>query len=149
LNGLYVNVRGREAHGIVAPSDRDRLAAEIAAALLATTDPVTGAPAITKVYKRDQVYHLAGVDDIAPDLIVGYAKGTRNSDESALGDVPAELMANNLSAWSGDHCMDPDTVPGILLTSRRLQSNAATLQALPSAILAELGIHDFPHSGRN
>jgi predicted AlkP superfamily phosphohydrolase/phosphomutase len=149
LNGLYVNVKGREAHGIVAPSDRDRLAAEIAAALLATTDPATGTPAITKVYQRDQVYHLAGVDDIAPDLIVGYAKGTRNSDESALGDVPAELMANNLSAWSGDHCMDPDTVPGILITSRRLQSNAATLQALPSAILAELGIHDFPHARRN
>jgi hypothetical protein len=149
LNGLYVNLRGREAHGIVAPEDRNSLVAEIAAGLLATIDPATGAPAITKAYRREDAYHLANVDDIAPDIIVGYAKGTRNSDESALGDVPATVMADNLSAWSGDHCMDPDTVPGILLTSRPLQSNAATLQALPAAILAELGIRDFPQARRD
>ncbi len=149
LNGLYVNLRGREAHGIVAPADRDRLVAEISAGLLATKDPATGAPAITKVYRREDVYHLAGSGNVAPDLIIGYAKGTRNSDESSLGDVPADVMADNLSAWSGDHCMDPDTVPGILLTSRRLPRSASTLQALPSAILAELGVRDFPQGRRN
>jgi predicted AlkP superfamily phosphohydrolase/phosphomutase len=145
LNGLYVNLRGREATGIVAPGDRDRLIGEISAALLAETDPATGRPAVTKVYRREDAYHLANVGDIAPDLVVGYAKGTRNSDESALGNVPAEVMADNLSAWSGDHCMDPDTVPGILLTNRRLKTQAATLQVLPSAILGELGIGGFPH----
>ena len=32
---------------------------------------------------------------------------------------------DNRGAWSGDHCMDPDAVPGILLTSRPLRQAGA------------------------
>jgi predicted AlkP superfamily phosphohydrolase/phosphomutase len=144
LNGLYVNLRGREAYGIVPPDGRDALLTEIAARLLRTTDPSTGTPAVTKVYRSDRTYGSAGFRDIAPDLIVGYARGVRNSDESAVGAVQREVMTDNVSPWSGDHCMDPDTVPGILLTSRALRKPAPTLQALPASILDELGIGGFP-----
>ena len=144
LNGLYINVKGRERDGSVEPSARTALAEEIAAKLLATIDPATTAPAITKVYRREQVYQLAGLEDIAPDLIIGYAKGTRGSDESALGGLPAEVIVDNRSAWSGDHCMDADTVPGILLSSRRLRTPAASLQTLAAAVLAEFGVTKFP-----
>jgi hypothetical protein len=87
---------------------------------------------------------MVDVDTIAPDLVIGYAKGTRTSDESAVGSILPTVMTDNRSAWTGDHCMDPDTVPGILLTSRRLQRPAAALGDLAPALLAELGIDGFP-----
>jgi predicted AlkP superfamily phosphohydrolase/phosphomutase len=144
LNGLYVNLKGREKSGIVDPVDRDAVLAEISNKLLQAIDPQTGTPAITKVYRREEVYTAAGHEDIAPDLVIGYAKGTRGSDESALGGMPSAVIVDNTDAWNGDHCMDHETVPGVLLTSRALRKPAPSLQTLAAAILAEYGIDTFP-----
>ena len=144
LNGLYVNLKGRERDGIVDTSARSALVDEITAKLLGTIDPAAGGAAITRVYRREDVFHLTGNEDVAPDLVVGYAKGTRGSDESALGGLPREVIVDNTSAWSGDHCMDHEAVPGILLASRPLRRSAATIQDLAAAILAEFGIDGFP-----
>ena len=144
LNGLYVNVKGRERDGMVEPGARAALVGEISERLLAAIDPKTGSAAITRVYRREDVFHLTGNEDIAPDLVVGYAKGTRGSDESALGSLPPDVIVDNTSAWSGDHCMDHLTVPGILLSSRALKRPASTIQNLAATILAEFGIDGFP-----
>jgi predicted AlkP superfamily phosphohydrolase/phosphomutase len=144
LNGLYVNLRGREKDGIVEPSAREALVEELSRKLLAVVDSATGAPAITKMYRREQVYTVSGAEDVAPDLVVGYTKGTRGSDESALGAMPADVFVNNTSPWSGDHCMDHEVVPGILLSNRPLKRPAPTLQHLAAAVLAEFGIDSFP-----
>src|SRR6185436_5852075 len=133
-----------EAKGSVEPAERERLLARLSAELLATIDPATGLPAVNKVFRREEAYASASHDDIAPDLIIGYAKGTRVSDESALGELTMDVLANNTSAWSGDHCMDPDAVPGILLTSRALRQPVPTLQTLAAGLLAEYGIEGFP-----
>jgi predicted AlkP superfamily phosphohydrolase/phosphomutase len=144
LNGLYINLKGREKDGVVEPAAREALAKELSDRLLAVVDPATGAPAVTKVYRREQVYTLHGAEDIAPDLVVGYAKGTRGSDESALGAMPPEVIVDNTSAWSGDHCMDHEAVPGVLLSSRALKRPAPTLRHLAAALLAEFGVDRFP-----
>ena len=68
----------------------------------------------------------------------------RGSDDSALGAVPREVIVDNIDAWSGDHCVDPGIVPGILLTSRPLQRAAPSLQTLAAAIVAEFGVKRFP-----
>lgn len=140
LNGLYLNVAGRERNGIVDAARRAALVDEIAGKLLAVIDPSTGLPAVTRVYRPEQVYDLAGFSDIVPDLIVGYAKGTRVADESALGGLSQEVLTDNRDPWSGDHCMDHATVPGILLTNRPLRKAAPTLRELGGAILEEFGI---------
>jgi predicted AlkP superfamily phosphohydrolase/phosphomutase len=145
FNGLYVNLKGREAFGTVDPADRDTLLAEISARLLREIDPVTGQPAVAHVYRRDAVYTSAGHDDLAPDLIVGYTKGTRLSDDSAVGTLAPDVLTNNMSPWSGDHLMDPPAVPGVLFASRRLTTAPATLQNLAGTILDAIGIHGFPH----
>jgi predicted AlkP superfamily phosphohydrolase/phosphomutase len=144
LNGLYVNLKGREVYGTVAPEERVVLLAEIADKLQRTIDPATGAPPIAKVFRREDIYTMAGHEDLAPDAIIGYAKGTRASDASALGELTAETIEDNRDAWNGDHCMDPDAVPGVLFSSRPLRKPAANLQALAGAILAEFGIEGFP-----
>jgi hypothetical protein len=144
LNGLYISVRGRETQGIVAPEERESLAAEIAGKLMEAIDPATGQRPIRRVFRREAVYAMSGDEDIAPDLIIGYEKGSRGSDDSALGSVPRNVIVDNVDAWSGDHCMDPEVVPGILLTSRPLKKPAASLQTLGAAIVAEFGVEDFP-----
>lgn len=146
LNGLYVNVRGREKNGIVDPGERDALMREIADKLLATIDPATGEPAITKVYIAEEFYQDRGYLEIGPDMQVGYAKGTRCSFESAIGEVPlGSVIEDNTEAWSGDHLMDHEAVPGILLTSQPLERPATSLKDLAASILMEFGIEgDFP-----
>jgi predicted AlkP superfamily phosphohydrolase/phosphomutase len=143
LNGLYVNVAGRERNGIVDPSQREALAKEIAAKLLEAVDPKTGQRAVTRVQRREE-YRDRGHLDVGPDLVVGYAKMMRGSNESALGKVVPEVVTDNTEEWSGDHCMDPDTVPGILFTSRPLHRPAPRLEDLAGAILTEFGVDGFP-----
>jgi predicted AlkP superfamily phosphohydrolase/phosphomutase len=142
LNGLYINLRDREVNGMVDPEDRARLMDELESKLLATIDPATGQPAVTRVYKADRDSRGPSAFEIGPDLVVGYAKGTRGSDESALGTVGRDILTDNTSAWSGDHCMDHTAVPGILLSSRALKHAAPSLRSLGSALLAEFGISE-------
>ena len=144
LNGLYVNLASREKAGIVPGAERAALLDEIGARLLAAVDPATGAPAVTHVFRADRTYTDGGARDIGPDLVVGYAKGTRCSDASALGELTREVFADNTGEWSGDHCMDPAAVPGILATNRPLKRPAPRLRDLAAAILAELGVDGFP-----
>jgi predicted AlkP superfamily phosphohydrolase/phosphomutase len=143
LNGLYINVAGREKDGIVDPSQREALAREIAAKLLEAKDPTTGERAVTKVQRLEE-YRDRGHLDVGPDLVVGYAKGMRGSNESALGAVGPEVITDNKEEWSGDHCMDPDSVPGVLFSSRPLKRPVARLEDLAAAILAEFGVEGFP-----
>ena len=144
LNGVYINLRGREANGSVMPLDQDTLSAEIAEKLLSFIDPITGEQAVTKVYHRHEVFAAGGYLDIGPDLIVGFAKGVRGSNESALGEFSTETIFDNDHPWSGDHLMDHETVPGVLFSSRPLQRVVTSLQKLAGVLLAEFGIEDFP-----
>ncbi len=148
INGLYINLRGREKHGIVPDGERKALIDGICDDLLAEIDPVTETNAVTKVYKRDEYYKDRGEIEIGPDIIVGYAKGTRSSGRTALGSVGKEIITDNTDDWSGSHLMDHETVPGILLTSRVLEKSAPRLKDLAAAILAEFGI-DEPINTKN
>ena len=58
--------------------------------------------------------------------------------------MSAEVIVNNTGEWTGDHCMDPATVPGILLTSRPLKQKPDSLAGVARAILGEFGISGFP-----
>ena len=141
LNGLYLNVRGRERDGVVEPAERAALIEEIRQKLLATIDPATGRAVVARAVPPSQAFKSLRLGDIAPDLIIGYAAGTRVSNESALGAIPSAILEDNTQEWSGDHCIDPDAVPGILLTSRALRMPARSLADVARALLAEFGIN--------
>lgn len=147
LNGLYVNLRGREKWGIVNPADRDSLLTKVSKDLLATIDPQSSLPAVTKMYRCDEFFEDRTYLDLGPDLIVGYAKGVRCSNQSALGEVPKEWIVDNLEEWSGDHCMDHEAVPGILLANRALVKPVSSLQNLAAALLQEFGVGGFEEGG--
>lgn len=148
FNGLYVNLKGRERDGIVDPAERDALLKEIGDKLLAVVDPQTEAPAITRIYFRDEWFQDGGYREIGPDLLVGYTKGTRAADESALGGVTNVWFTDNDREWSGDHSMDHTTVPGVLFANAPLARPVASLRDLSPAIVAEFGIEWNPGSGK-
>lgn len=140
LNGLYINLRGREKNGIVADGgQRDELLRRITARLLALRDPRDGAPVVDAVYDPRQVFRGRGLE-YAPDLIAGYASGYRASWETALGAAPADLLVDNRDAWIGDHCIDPRRVPGALLSNRAIRVPDPALADLAVTILNEFGI---------
>jgi predicted AlkP superfamily phosphohydrolase/phosphomutase len=148
LSSLYVNLAGRERYGIVPSQERQALVDELAARLAAVVDPRTGQPAIARAYPREATYSDLGQREHGPDIVIGYAKRTRGSDESALGAVGREVLTDNDKPWSGDHIMDPPGVPGILASSRPLRKPAPNLRSLAAAILAEFGVEEFPPPAR-
>ena len=137
LNALYLNLRGREDRGAVAPEDGDSRLRELAEKLLALRDPRDGRQVVERVYRVEG----ATADGAAPDLLIGYARGYRASGAAALGRIEAEVLSDNHSPWSGDHCMAAHTVPGVLVSSLPLRPGAAPhLRDLPVSILEHYGI---------
>jgi hypothetical protein len=45
------------------------------------------------------------------------------------------VFQDNVKAWSGDHCVDPRLVPGVLFCSRPIElSNPALIDIAPTAL---------------
>lgn len=140
INSLYLNRQGREVHGMLTAAQADRLSRELIERLEAYTDPQTGSKVIARVYRATDVYQGAHAAD-CPDLIIGYERNYRASWETILGGFPREHVCDNLNAWSGDHCIDPTYVPGVLLSSRPLPAGSPRLEDLAPTIL---GAFDVP-----
>jgi predicted AlkP superfamily phosphohydrolase/phosphomutase len=139
LNGLYLNMRGRERFGIVQPdADGDRLAAEIATRLLEVRDPRSGHQVVGRGFRAQEGFKGAALAQ-APDLIVGYSRGYRIAWESVLGQDTNQLIADNTDKWSGDHAMASELVPGVLLATRKISARQPNLADLAPTILAALG----------
>jgi predicted AlkP superfamily phosphohydrolase/phosphomutase len=139
INGLYLNMKGRERDGLVEPGEeREALLRELVARLEAVTD-LDGKQVIRGVYRSDQIYQ-GNATELAPDLIVGYHRGFRASWATCLGDLTPEVLLDNDSAWSADHCADALEVPGVLFANRPLASATPSLVDLAPSILAEFGL---------
>jgi len=139
LNGLYLNLRGRERTGIVPPDKKATLLDEIARKLLRVRDPVTGRPVVLRVYKASEVYAGSQVES-APDLIVGYNRGYRASGKTALGEIPKGLVGDNTEKWSGDHAMAAELVPGVVFSNKKIKVPDPALTDLTVTILSEFGL---------
>ncbi len=143
FNALYLNLQGREAEGIVLPADAAATEASLQAQLTALVDPQTGKNPVLRVDRGAEVYHGPRVSE-APDLIVGYDRGYGNSDESTLGEVPAAILVDNTSRWSGNHLMAPEVVPGVLLTNRPIPTDGHDLTDVTATLLAWYGVAPLP-----
>ena len=119
LGDLYINLRGREKQGIVAPgAEYESLRQELARGLLELTDPATGERAVSRVFRREDVYRRYD-PRLIPDMIVSNRPGYRVSWQASLGVPTGNVFEDNRDVWSGDHCsLDPDLVRGIFLASR-------------------------------
>ena len=140
LGGIYLNLKGREREGILEEgSEADRVRQTIQTGLAEFPDSETQLPAIRNVARREDLYSGAHVGD-APDLLVNFRPGFRVSWQSALGGFANGLIQDNNRRWSGDHIVDPESVPGILFMNQPARNNHAQIIDLAPTILNYLGV---------
>ncbi len=140
LNGLYLNLRGREREGIVESGAKaDGLLKEIKDRLLSEHDPQNHVAAITRVDRASEVYQGPYAQQ-GPDLLLGYNRGYRAGWQTILGNFPSEVFEDNTNPWSGDHCIDYTLVPGVLLSNRAIRAVNPALTDIAPTIFAEFGI---------
>jgi len=134
LNGLFLNLEGRESGGIVKPSEAPGLKAEVIKALSGLVDEGRETVGVTEVFDTARIYSGPYLGN-APDFIVGYNTGYRHSWGSATGVIAGPVFEDNNRAWSGDHCIDPRLVPGVLFSSRPIDAgDPALIDIAPTAL---------------
>ena len=143
LSGLYLNLAGREAQGIVPAAEAAALRREIAEQLTGLHDPTTGDLAIQSALPRDQVY-VGPYADEAPDVLINYAAGYRTSWATTRGQLSGDVWDDNTKRWSGDHVVDPALVPGVLFMNRSFHGAAPGLADLAPTILDALDAPPAP-----
>jgi predicted AlkP superfamily phosphohydrolase/phosphomutase len=139
MNGLYLNLKGRERDGIVEPgTEADQLMAELVEKLKQVHDE-DGRPVLRNVYLSSEVYHGPATAR-APDMVLGYYRSYRTSWASTLGDMNEAILSDNIEAWAADHCIDPLEVPGVLFANRPIGVNDPGLPDVAPSILSLFGL---------
>lgn len=145
LAGIYLNIKGREAQGIVDPSaEAPLLRNEIAGKLIELMDGSRKQPVIKQVYNATTFYSGPYKND-APDLLIGYHIGYRASWQTAVGEVTDRVLHDNMKAWSGDHCIDQSLVPGILFCNYKVKDENPRLLDIGPSILNMFGVEVPAH----
>ncbi|HLH41643.1 MAG TPA: alkaline phosphatase family protein [Bryobacteraceae bacterium] len=144
LNGLYLNLQGREPQGVVAPGpEADALTKKLVAKLMEAKDPDNGKPMVGGVTVTHEEFH-GNMLDKAPDLLVGYMPGYRGSWQTALGAVPKAVVEDNKEEWRADHCIWAKFVPGVLISNRKSADPHPHLWDLTVSLLATFNVGPGP-----
>ena len=145
LTGVFINRKGREAKGIVEEGEPlEALRKEISQKLTGLVDPDTGQAAIRRVVETESAFAGPYTYD-APDLLVGYNAGYRTSWDGAMGRVTRSQFEDNTRHWSGDHCVDPALVPGVLFSNRKIRRDNPGLTDIAPTVLKALGVEQPAH----
>jgi predicted AlkP superfamily phosphohydrolase/phosphomutase len=132
LNGLYLNIAGREKNGILhRGAESEAVLKKLTEELPRFRDPQNGRQVVEVVSPTHA--------ELGPDMIVGYARTYRGSWQTALGAAPPSVIEDNTDAWIGDHCINPDDVPGVLLSNRTLYATNPGLKDITVTILSLFG----------
>ncbi|MFQ5669045.1 MAG: alkaline phosphatase family protein [Acidobacteriota bacterium] len=145
LTGMFLNIKGREASGIVAPGEEaQKLKDELVRRLSGLEDEEKGKVGIKEVFDTARLYSGPYLPN-APDLIIGYNNGYRTSWDCATGMVAGPVFEDNVKAWSGDHCIDPRQVPGVLFSSRSVDRDDPALIDIAPTVCRLFGVQPPAH----
>jgi predicted AlkP superfamily phosphohydrolase/phosphomutase len=140
LAGMYLNIKGRESKGIVEKGGQaDNLCEEIAEKLKELYDSDANVKPINQVYIASKIYK-GPYSSESPDLLVGYKNGYRASWETAIGQTTEKIIHKNTKAWSGDHCIDPSLVPGVIFCNHPIDTPVPRLMDIGPTALDMFGI---------
>ncbi|MBP7147600.1 MAG: alkaline phosphatase family protein [Acidobacteria bacterium] len=146
LAGIFINQKGREAHGIVSKSEAEALKTEMAVQLSGMKDPADGEVAINEAFDREKIKGYSGpYKENCPDLVIGYNEGYRASWDSVKGVITSEVFEDNTKCWSGDHCIDPRTVPGVVFCNHSLAGTEPKIWDIAPSTLHLFGVAVPPH----
>jgi len=145
LGGIYLNLKGREAQGIVQPGkEAELLKEELVRKLSGLRDGESGKVAINQLFDAATLYSGPYIPN-APDLIVGYNEGYRASWDGVTGKVNETVFEDNVKKWSGDHCIDPRLVPGVFFCNRKIDTHEPKLIDVAPTALDAFGVSIPPY----
>lgn len=128
FGNVVVNVRGREAEGIVEPgAEYERVRDEVAEAALALRGP-DGAPIVASVHKREDLFEGPELERV-PDLLIEFAdyrwlgKGNLKSSSTELWDR-IEIEPGSSHSYVGSHRHE-----GVLIFAGPSAAEGMTLDA--------------------
>ncbi len=139
LGGIYINLKDREGEGTVSREEYPKVVSAVRDRLLEFSDPATKEKVVKAAYPRNDIYKGRFVED-APDLVVGFNDGYRMSWQTAIGGAPALLIEENNQKWTGDHCMDPSLVPGVLFMNRKIDPESPSVLDIAPTVLKYFGL---------
>ncbi len=143
LNGLYLNMKGRESQGIVTKGERRKLLEELQGKIQQIRDPENGRQVISEAFITED--HFSPDFLIrSPDIILGFNRGYRSSDSSALGGATREMVTNNMNWWAGDHCINPRHVPASFFSNFPINKKIPSIKDMAPTILNYFGINETP-----
>lgn len=139
FGGVYINMEGREAKGIVKKEDAQQLKQEISEKLKALYDSEHDRSPVREVYDRATSYSGPYVRD-APDLVCGFTPGYRVAWETVTGGFGDQVVSDNDRPWGGDHNMNPPDVPGMLFCNRPIDTEAPNIIDVAPTVLDLFGV---------
>ena len=139
LGCIFLNMKGREANGILTAEEAEKTRLGIVSGLTGLVDSDRSAVAVRSVARREQVYSGPYAGE-APDLIVNFSEGYRVSWDTPLGGVPQGLFADNTKRWGGDHVIDPALASGVLFMNKKFRADVPDLVDLAPTILNAFGV---------
>jgi predicted AlkP superfamily phosphohydrolase/phosphomutase len=117
---------------------------ELISRLSGLRDEENNSTAINTVFDRDEL-PSGPYKENCPDLIVGYNEGYRISWDSVTGKVNSTVFEDNTKAWSGDHCIDPRIVPGILFCNQKIKTKNPSIMDIAPTVLELFGLEVPSH----
>ncbi len=134
---IFLNVKGQQPSGCVAPEDVRPLLDDLKAGLMAIPHPETGKPLVEHVYERDELYH-GPYSGLSPDLTVVLTDWKYRT--IGLHDFTTNKVISPAFGPTGDHRLE-----GILIaTGPAFQAGAqprgAALLDIAPTVLHLLGV---------
>jgi len=126
MNGLYLNLRGREGNGIVMDYEKRRVLENIKKVLLSYRDPKNGENVISRVFITEDIFSKDNLR-FGPDIVIGFNKNYRSHGKSSMGTITKDAVTDRMDWWAGDHCIDPHFVMCTLMTNFKLDKTRTPL----------------------
>ena len=138
---LYLNLRGREALGVVEPGEpAAALVESIRGRLLDLRDGASDTPVVVRADPGAVVFAGPFAAE-APDLQIAFAPGYRSSFATEVGGSRPAVIEQNETRWSGDHSGSSEAeTPGFLATSFPFAGETASLLDVAPTVLSLLGV---------
>jgi predicted AlkP superfamily phosphohydrolase/phosphomutase len=134
---IFLNLKGRQPQGCVAPEDARPLLDDIKAGLLAIPHPETGAPLVERVYERDDLYSGPHAH-LAPDLTVVLEDWRYRT--IGLHDFTTNKLISPAFGPTGDHRMEGMLVASGPAFRAGAAPEGATLLDIAPTVLHLLGV---------
>jgi predicted AlkP superfamily phosphohydrolase/phosphomutase len=138
LAGIVINLKGRQANGLVAPEEYEALRERIMRDIRDLRDPKTGETIVVSVHKREDLYS-GEFTERAPDIVI-WCHSMYKEGPLAQGPLIGEVPFDELVQVPGAHdekgiliARGPGILPGLLL-------DKAHLIDIPPTVLHAMGL---------